>query len=106
MKSLDYINAGGRSNAIIRNKHGKLMLTNVDPEKEKRKASSSSEKEGHLVTTAAGMRVEDADENTEDGEQEPEDGMDSGKMDAYELENESDACESGDKRECTNRIGM
>ena len=49
------------------------------------------------------MRVED--EDTESGEQEPENDMDSGKMDAYELENESDACETGDKRECTSRIG-
>jgi len=77
-----------------------VRLTNVDPEKEKRKDSG---KKGHLVTTAAGVRVED--EDTESGEQEPENDMDSGKMDAYELENESDACESGDKRECTSRIG-
>ena len=36
LKSLDYINAGSHTNAVIRNKHGKLMLKMIDPESVKK----------------------------------------------------------------------
>jgi hypothetical protein len=73
----DYINAGQRINAVIRNKHGKLMPKNIDPRNMMPKELSSNDSKEECKTCNSGPD-NDADDEAM-----------SGKLDAYSLEDES-----------------
>ena len=113
LKSLDYINAGSRVNAIIRNTHGKLMLKMIDPASVKKKdaTNGTDSASGNIVSTPMGERVESEEEKCPTGQCQQsqqqgrgEDPAMSGKMDAYSLEEPSNACETS-MEECQIRVG-
>jgi thioredoxin reductase len=93
LKSLDYINSGGRFNMVKRNHaHGKLQIDMKRPQGE-----------AQIVSTAAGDRVETDGEQAKVQKEQP--GQDEMMMNisAWDLEKNTDVCEV-DMDGCKNRL--